>query len=109
MSSGRILTWKHTLFLILLLIIGIALTFPALYLLKRTQTVLTEETQSKAVDIAHTVSSFLEMDIGNYRKLSETESLTEKNELWDYYQKNQWINAVNQKKGRCYFHLYHTI
>ncbi|MDK2860624.1 MAG: hypothetical protein PWP25_1810, partial [Sphaerochaeta sp.] len=30
MSSGRILTWKHTLFLILLLIIGIALTFPAL-------------------------------------------------------------------------------
>lgn len=67
MRTGRILTWKHTLFLILLLLIGIALSFPAIYLLKRTQTVLTEETQSKAVDIAHTVSSFLEMDIDMYR------------------------------------------
>lgn len=103
MSSGRILTWKHTLFLILLLIIGIALTFPALYLLKRTQTALTEETQSKAVDIAHTVSSFLEMDIGNYRKLSETESLTEKNELWDYYQKTNGLMQSIKKKADATF------
>ena len=105
MSSGRILTWKHTLFLILLLIIGIALSFPALYLLKRTQTVLTEETQSKAIDIAHTVSSVLEMDIDNYRKLAETESLTKENELWDYYQKtNGLMQSIKQKADATFIY-----
>jgi diguanylate cyclase (GGDEF)-like protein len=98
MRTGRLFTWKYTLFLILLLIIGIALTFPAIYLLKRTQTVLTEETQSKAVDIAHTVSSFLEMDIDMYRELSETEAIAEEDEIWQYYQEaNGLMQSIKNK------------
>lgn len=105
MRTGRILTWKHTLFLILLLIIGIALSFPAIYLLKRTQTVLTEETQSKAVDIAHAVSSFLEMDIEQYRKLSETEAITEEDKLWQYYQKaNGLMQSIKSKADATFIY-----
>lgn len=105
MSSGHILTWKHTLFLILLLLIGIALSFPAIYLLKRTQTVLTEETQSKAVDIAHAVSSFLEMDIEMYRKLSEIDELSEDDELWQYYQKaNGLMQSIKQKADATFIY-----
>jgi sensor histidine kinase regulating citrate/malate metabolism len=105
MRTGRLFTWKYTLFLILLLIIGIALTFPAIYLLKRTQTVLTEETQSKAVDIAHTVSSFLEMDIDMYRELSETEAIAEEDEIWQYYQEaNGLMQSIkNKADANLYF------
>ncbi|MBJ2355697.1 hypothetical protein [Sphaerochaeta sp. S2] len=84
MRTGRILTWKHTLFLILLLTIAVSLSFPAFYLLRRTKAILTEEVQSKAVDIAHTISSVLEMEIDMYQKLSETENLNKDDELWSY-------------------------
>lgn len=98
MRTGRILTWKHTLFLILLLTIAVSLSFPAFYLLRRTKAILTEEVQSKAVDIAHTISSVLEMEIDMYQKLSETENLNKDDELWSYYQKlNGMMRSIKSK------------
>ncbi|MDC7230815.1 MAG: diguanylate cyclase [Sphaerochaetaceae bacterium] len=98
MRTGRILTWKHILFLILFLTIAVSLSFPAFYLLRRTKAVLTEEVGSKAVDIAHTISSVLEMEIDMYRKLSETENLNKDDELWPYYQKlNEMMRSIKRK------------
>ncbi len=105
MRTGRILSWKYTLFLILLLIIGISLSFPAFYVLRQTKTVLTEETQSKAVDIAHSVSSFLEMDIEQYRKLSEIETLSEEDEMWAYYQQiSGMMQSIKQKADATFIY-----
>nr|WP_319472861.1 GGDEF domain-containing protein [uncultured Sphaerochaeta sp.] len=98
MRNGRILSWKHMLFLLLLLIIGTSLSFPAFHLIRRTRAVLTEEVGSKAVDIAHSISSILEMDIGMYRKLSETDELNKDDELWYYYQKlNGMMRSIKSK------------
>lgn len=97
------LSWKYILFLIVLLAIGTALAFPTYYVLKRTKTVLTEETQAKAVDIAHAISSFLEMDIEMYRKLSEMPELSEEDELWPYYQRVSGMMQSIKRKSDAAF------
>ncbi len=68
-------TWKHRLFLVLIILVSLAVVFPAMYTIKRARQIMIEETQAKALDIAGTISAFLNNDIERYRILSQTADL----------------------------------
>ncbi len=84
-ASPCFLERKLRTFLLILLVVSLAIAFPTLYVFNRTKSVLIEETQSKAKDIAISIASFLTSDIERYRALSETEQLLEGSPEHLYY------------------------
>jgi len=79
-------TWKHRLFLVLIILVSLAVVFPAMYTIKRARQIMIEETQAKALDIAGTISAFLNNDIERYRILSQTADLVSGTEEHQYYE-----------------------
>lgn len=79
------IAWKRKLFLLLIILVSLAVVFPALYAVQRAKQVMIEETQSKALDIASTISAFLNNDIERYRMLSQTADLVSGTDEYRYY------------------------
>ncbi|MDD3058721.1 MAG: GGDEF domain-containing protein [Sphaerochaeta sp.] len=78
--------WKHRLFLVLVILVSLAVVFPAIYAVRRAKQVMIEETQAKALDIAGTISAFLTNDIERYRMLSQTADLVSGTAEYRYYE-----------------------
>ncbi|MDX9983280.1 hypothetical protein, partial [Sphaerochaeta sp.] len=77
----QIKAWKRNLFMLLLLVVGASVAMPVYYIFSRTQTIITEETQSKAINLAAAMSAFLSYNIESYRPVSDAEILVEGSDL----------------------------
>lgn len=77
----QIKAWKRNLFMLLLLVVGASVAMPVYYIFSRTQTIITEETQSKAINLAAAMSAFLSYNIESYRAVSDAEILVEGSDL----------------------------
>ena len=84
-ASPCFLERKLRTFLLIFLVVSMAIAFPTLYVFNRTKSMLIEETQSKAKDIAISIASFLTSDIERYRALSEAENLVDGSPEHLYY------------------------
>lgn len=91
------LAWKRNLFLLLLLVVGLSVAMPVCYIYKQAETIITEQTQSKASNLAASVAAFLSYNIEDYRPLSEAEVLLEGGKLEKTY---QTLNTVLEKIKR---------
>ena len=76
---------KRYLFFLRLLVVGVAVSVPTYYIFQKTKTILLQETQSNALNSAHTIATFLSADIERYRPLSEATELIEGSELHQTY------------------------
>ncbi|NCC91307.1 MAG: hypothetical protein EOM01_13265, partial [Spirochaetia bacterium] len=85
------IAWKRKLFLLLIVLVSLAVVFPALYTVQRAKQTMIEETQAKALDIAGTISAFLNSDIERYRLLSQTADLVSGTAEYRYYQEMNTI------------------
>jgi len=85
------IAWKRKLLLLLIVLVSLAVVFPALYAVQRTRQVMIEETQAKALDIAGTIAAFLNSDIERYRLLSQTADLVSGTAEYRYYQEMNTI------------------
>ena len=85
------IAWKRKLFLLLIVLVSLAVVFPALYAVQRTRQTMIEETQAKALDIAGTIAAFLNSDIERYRMLSQTADLVSGTAEYRYYQEMNTI------------------
>lgn len=85
------IAWKRKLFLLLIVLVSLAVVFPALYAVQRTRQTMIEETQAKALDIAGTIAAFLNSDIERYRMLSQTADLVSGTTEYRYYQEMNTI------------------
>ncbi len=83
--------WKHRLFLVLVILVSLAVVFPAIYTVQRAKQTMIEETQAKALDIAGTISAFLNSDIERYRMLSQTADLVRGTAEYRYYEQMSTI------------------
>jgi diguanylate cyclase (GGDEF)-like protein len=85
------IAWKRKLLLLLIVLVSLAVVFPALYAVQRTRQTMIEETQAKALDIAGTIAAFLNSDIERYRMLSQTADLVSGTAEYRYYQEMNTI------------------
>ncbi|MDX9985821.1 hypothetical protein, partial [Sphaerochaeta sp.] len=67
--------------------------------------ILIEETQSKAIDIAVSIASFLVQDIESYRMLSESPSLSIDDPSYLYYlETNSVLRAIRKQTDTTFIY-----
>jgi len=97
--------WKRKLFFILLVCITLSVAPPAYYVFENVKKILIEETQSKAIDIAVSIASFLVQDIESYRMLSESPSLSIEDPSYLYYlETNSVLRAIRKQTDASFIY-----
>jgi hypothetical protein len=97
--------WKRKLFFILLVCITLSVAPPAYYVFENVKKILIEETQSKAIDIAVSIASFLVQDIESYRMLSESPSLSIEDPSYLYYlETNSVLRAIRKQTDTTFIY-----
>lgn len=74
---------------VLIIVFTFILAIPTYYLYQNTRTIIINEAGKRATGVAATIAKFIEQDIENYKKLSDTEDYSEGNYDKNYYNKMQ--------------------
>ena len=96
---------KRHILILLIILITIAVTIPALSLYYYIQNVIIEEVGKNAANTSKTIAKFIEQDLDSYIKLYETEEYIEGTYDQDYYDEMQRLfHTLTEQTGAKYIY-----